>query len=480
MTTSPQVPKPHLLDPGPTLMPGEPRYEQLAEAFASGNLQRAPIHPLANLFPMLAEDQRAAFRESLQLRGQNHPVVFCQGMLLDGRNRSRELILLRRPISTVIFTGTNRDAFELVDDENYRRRHLTESQRADYAARVATLPLGANQHSKPASIEAPSLPLDGPAPQIDEPPKPMLSQTEAAERYGISRSSVQRATIYQTQGIPELSQEVQAGNLKVSVAAEIAAAPVEDQKAILDALPRDDAGKLTPEAKKEVRKIAKEVRAEDQAVKKAKRAEKEHQLGARILALPEVKAGLILSDFEWHFKVRSAETGMDRHAANHYLTAAECDTAEAIVARQRDRMMIAAHDCVHLMWVPACFDAIGHQVMALQGFTYVSQFVWVKPGIGTGYWVRDAHELLLIGVRGKVPAPAQGEQFRSVIDAPRGAHSEKPDFQYELAERYFPSLPKVELNARRAREGWIQWGNQLPDQESLLTELSNDGVSDAA
>jgi hypothetical protein len=69
---------------------------------------------------------------------------------------------------------------------------------------------------------------------------------------------------------------------------------------------------------------------------------------------------------------------------------------------------------------------------------------------------------LLIGVRGKIPCPAMGEQFDSAIEAPKGEHSEKPDFQYEIAEHYFPTLPKIELNARRAREGWIQWGFDAP------------------
>jgi N6-adenosine-specific RNA methylase IME4 len=167
-------------------------------------------------------------------------------------------------------------------------------------------------------------------------------------------------------------------------------------------------------------------------------------------------------------------TGMDRHASNHYVTAREAATPEAIVERQRERMSIAADDCVHLMWVPACFSAIGHKVMELQGFTYVSQFVWIKPGIGTGFWVRDRHELLFIGVKGKIPCPAMGDQFDSAIEAPKGAHSEKPEFQYEIAEHYFPSLPKVELNARRAREGWISWGNETPETDQPALELESE------
>lgn len=293
----------------------------------------------------------------------------------------------------------------------------------------------------------------------------VVSQSEAADLMNVSRSGVQRAAIVQEQGSDELQKAVETGEVAVSVAAEIAERPKEEQKAILEALPRDAEGKLTAGAKKEIRKAAKEVRAEDQAEKKKKRDEREQKLGAKIRALPQIKAGLILSDFEWHFKVRSEETGMDRHASNHYVTAKDSNTPEEIVERQRERMSIAADDCIHLMWVPASFDAIGQKVMELQGFKYVSQFVWIKPGIGTGFWVRDRHELLLIGVKGNIPCPAMGDQFDSAIEAPKGEHSEKPDFQYEIAEHYFPSLPKIELNARRHREGWIAWGNEAPEVE---------------
>jgi hypothetical protein len=45
-------------------------------------------------------------------------------------------------------------------------------------------------------------------------------------------------------------------------------------------------------------------------------------------------------------------------------------------------------------------------------------------------------------------------------------HSAKPDVFLEWFERYYPSLPKIELNARRARDGWDVWGNEAPDMDS--------------
>lgn len=107
------------------------------------------------------------------------------------------------------------------------------------------------------------------------------------------------------------------------------------------------------------------------------------------------------------------------------------------------------------------------RVMEAWGFTYKSHLIWRKPHVGTGYWFRSGHELLLVGTRGKIPAPAMGTQFDSVINAPTGQHSEKPDRFYGIIEAYFPNLPKIELNARRRREGWDSWGNEIEALEQF-------------
>jgi N6-adenosine-specific RNA methylase IME4 len=72
------------------------------------------------------------------------------------------------------------------------------------------------------------------------------------------------------------------------------------------------------------------------------------------------------------------------------------------------------------------------------------------------------HEILLIGTRGAIPAPAQGTQQNSVIAAFVGEHSAKPAAFAKMIERHFPTLPKIELFARKAREGWARWGFEAP------------------
>lgn len=194
--------------------------------------------------------------------------------------------------------------------------------------------------------------------------------------------------------------------------------------------------------------------------KREARALREASLGARIVALPERRYGVIYADPEWRFEPWSRESGMDRAPENHYPTS---DTG-AICAR--DVAAIAADDCALFMWatVPMLPDAL--RVMGAWGFCYRSQIVWIKDRVGTGYWFRNKHEILLVGARGDIPAPAPGTQWPSAIEAPVGAHSAKPDVFADLIEAYFPTLPKIELNRRGPpRPGWDAWGNEAETRE---------------
>ena len=125
----------------------------------------------------------------------------------------------------------------------------------------------------------------------------------------------------------------------------------------------------------------------------------------------------------------------------------------------RERFACVAPDAILFAWVPSPHLAIAFDLLRLRGFSYKSHLIWRKDKVGTGYWVRSVHEVLLIATRGRVPAPARGTQPLSVIDAPRGRHSEKPAAIRALIDRLYPSLPRLELNARGAvPPNWTAWG----------------------
>lgn len=198
-----------------------------------------------------------------------------------------------------------------------------------------------------------------------------------------------------------------------------------------------------------------------QKTKKADRTAKEIKLGQQILALPDRRFGVLGLDPPWKLENYSDETGMDRAAENHYPTMSLAEL------KQLDVASLAARHSSMWMWATSAFLDQAIDLMRHYGFQYKGNVVWKKTGGNPvmGRIFINMHEILLYGTQGNVPAPVHDQRWPSVIEAPVGAHSEKPEDFYQLIEAYFPTLPKIELFARKARPGWDSWGNEAPDDD---------------
>ena len=142
------------------------------------------------------------------------------------------------------------------------------------------------------------------------------------------------------------------------------------------------------------------------AGKRARRARLEAELGARQRALPDKRYGVIYADPPWRFEPYSRVTGMDRAAENHY------PTSPLAEIKTLDVKAIAAADSVLFLWatVPMLPEAL--EVMETWGCGYKSHAIWAKDRVGTGYWFRNQHELLLVGTRGVSRLPQWGRSGR--------------------------------------------------------------------
>jgi N6-adenosine-specific RNA methylase IME4 len=195
-----------------------------------------------------------------------------------------------------------------------------------------------------------------------------------------------------------------------------------------------------------------------QESKRRSREARERNLATAIRALPGERYGVIYADPPWRFEPRSRITGMDRAADNHYPTM----TTAAIEAL--DVGSLAAPDCALFLWATAPMLVNALDVMATWGFGYRTHMVWDKVKLGTGYWFRGRHELLLLGARGQPPAPAPGTQAQSLLSIARSKHSAKPDQFAGLIENYYPTVPKIELFRRGPpRKGWSSWGAETTE-----------------
>jgi N6-adenosine-specific RNA methylase IME4 len=203
-----------------------------------------------------------------------------------------------------------------------------------------------------------------------------------------------------------------------------------------------------------------EHRAERNREKKARRAERERELAKATERAAAVLGRKIYSvvyvDPPWRYN-NPPMGDVARANEQHYPTMEAADICALKVP--------AAENCALFLWgtIPMLPQAL--EVMEAWGFRYKSAIAWFKDKAGTGYWVRGQCELLLIGTRGEMPAPAPGEQPPAVIEAPRGRHSEKPAIFAEMIERLFPNSAKLEMFARVARPGWDVWGNEVGEAE---------------
>lgn len=263
---------------------------------------------------------------------------------------------------------------------------------------------------------------------------------DAAKKTGRSRATVARDL---------------ARGAKIEAIEELAGTSLDknDELDAMASLPPDVQKELAAKAKKGEKVSAKAT------AKKVKRAENEIKTAERTAAASKEIGhklyGVIYADPPWRFEPYSRETGMDRAADNHYPTMT-VDELRTLAPK-----IPAAKDCVLFLWVTNPFLMIGGEIMRAWGFEYKTNFVWGKDKIGHGYWNREKHEILLIGTRGHIPAPAPGEQYESLIQAKRLDHSRKPHHFREIIEDMFPSMTRLEMFAREEMAGWDSWGNEV-------------------
>lgn len=178
------------------------------------------------------------------------------------------------------------------------------------------------------------------------------------------------------------------------------------------------------------------------------------------------KYGIIYADPPWRYRVFSKK-GAGRTAESHYSTM----TIEEIRALPVGEL--ADKDCALFLWVtfPLLREAFG--ILEAWGFSYKTvAFVWVKlnkktPSLfwGMGLWTRANAELCLLATKGSPRRLAAN--VHQVIVSPVEAHSKKPDVTRDKILELLGDLPRVELFARQATDGWDVWGNEVESTVQL-------------
>ena len=90
-------------------------------------IMKLPVHPAAEVFPMLADDELDELADDIKENGLLHPLIIKDGVLIDGRNR-REACR-RRGIEPYVEEINGIDPVALIISSNIKRRNMTKQQR---------------------------------------------------------------------------------------------------------------------------------------------------------------------------------------------------------------------------------------------------------------------------------------------------------------------------------------------------------------
>lgn len=183
------------------------------------------LHEYCSLFPVASDADANMLIDDIRGHGLLDAITLYQDKILDGRNRYTACRILNIEPRFVQFGGDDEAALEYVISKNLARRHLNESQRAMVGARLSNMQNGGDRRSdQSANLQT-------------------VSQSAAAHRVSVSTRSVSSARRVIDDGIPELSDAVEHGDIPVSVAAEAAELPHEIQHKIIQSENKKDAAK---------------------------------------------------------------------------------------------------------------------------------------------------------------------------------------------------------------------------------------------
>lgn len=379
-------------------------------------------HPIANTFPLIDGPELDQLIDDIRAHGLREPILLYQGNVLDGRNRLRACEAAG--VDPVFRDFEGDDPLGYVVSLNVHRRHLTESQRAMVAARIANLRQGAR-------TDLTNLPSVG-----------GRSQADAAAMLNVGTRSVERAAAVQDAGDASLVAAVDAGRVRVSAAREIARLPVEEQRVLLERADPD-----------EILRRAKDIRATRRAERDAANAD----LKLHNPPPPSGKYRCLVLDPPWPMRRIELDDKPNEIAGLDYPTMTLDEIAALPIGD------LAADDGCHLyVWTTQKYVPAGLRLLDAWGFNYVCQLTWVKPGGMTPFsWCFNA-EHVLFGTRGNLPLQRMG--LKLTFDAPTRRHSEKPDVFFDRVLQASPE-PRLEMFARTRREGFKAWGNEV--EESL-------------
>ena len=123
------------------------------------------------------------------------------------------------------------------------------------------------------------------------------------------------------------------------------------------------------------------------------------------------------------------------------------------------------------LWTTQKYLWSSKEILEGWGFIHKLTMVWEKTyGKSAGmalYSFRWNAEFILVGTKGKKDMFPKTKLIPAVFQAENVRHSEKPQRFYDLISPL--GEKKIDIFARKNREGWDVWGNEVESDIDLLS-----------
>ena len=131
---------------------------------------------------------------------------------------------------------------------------------------------------------------------------------------------------------------------------------------------------------------------------------------------------------------------------------------------------LANENCELYLWTTQKYLPDAFEVLKSWGFKYCQTLTWCKTPMGTGQGgvYCPTTEFLLLGRKGKAPKVKRIDTTWWNAKRAWKTHSRKPEIFQNIIETVSES-PRLEMFARRQREGWDVFGNEVENSIEFNT-----------
>ena len=384
------------------------------------------------LIPPLQPEERQQLEESIAKEGcRDRLVVWAEtGILVDGHNRYSICKKLGRPFNVAPMSFPSRDAAaDWVDRNQLGRRNLTPDQmsllrgrRYNRAKKAqggrADRSFGEDKVSAPKTAEA------------------------LAKQHGVDEKTIRRdgqfakAVEAVKSADPTIERRVAQGG---------AAAPA--RKDVIKA------AELLERAPDKAKAILAGTAKTSDVVREIKREEiiaKLEDVKAREVKAASGVYDVLVIDPPWDMQKIERDMAPTQVEFD-YPTMSEQQLAE---------MKLPTADDAHVwVWTTHKFLPMALRLLDNWGLKYVCTFVWHKPGGFQPFGLPQYNCEFALYARKGTPQFIDTKAFPTCFQAPRGAHSEKPEAFYDIVRRVTAGR-RIDIFNRRQIDGFDLWGNE--------------------